>query len=208
MSPGYHRQVIRTGPRPDGGQRPHPHRSWLHLLPQDPDQPLPEGVERRAQEVLLATGMAQLGPDGGLLPGPEFRRALGGARGELPLAGVAPRGEVRVEAGVLRFYPDPGPQGFDTVPLHSYLAPCPRCGAELELFLLRFPHPDPHSTTCPGCQATLSLLELEFTPELPRARLEITFGDLDQRPSLRHHPVFPRLERDLGLALREVHVSL
>jgi hypothetical protein len=113
-----------------------------------------------------------------------------------------------VDVGILRFYPDPGPEGFDSVPLRSYRAPCPSCGSDLDLFSLRFPHPDPHTASCPTCGGSVSLLAVSFTPELPRARMEITFGDLDHRPSLRPHPVFGRLEQALGLRLREVHVSL
>ncbi len=197
-----------SAPRPDGGLGPHPHRSWLHLLPQDPDrQPAPD-AESRARQVLVEEGMALPGPDDSLLPGPEFAGALGIPSRGLPMAGTPPRGEVRVESGVLRFYPDPGPDGFDSVPPRSYLAPCPRCGSDLDLFSLRFPHPDPHTASCPACRAGVSLLEVEFTPELPRAWMEITFGDLDHRPSLRPHPVYGRLERALGFRLREVHVSL
>ena len=194
--------------RPDGGLGPHPHRSWLHLLPQDPDHPLAPDAESRARQVLVEEGMALPGPDGSLLPGPEFAMALGVAPRGLPMAAAPPRGEVRVESGVLRFYPDPGPEGFDSVPLRSYRAACPSCGNELDLFSLRFPHPDPHTARCPGCEAAVSLLELRFTPELPRSWMEITFGDLDHRPSLRPRPVFRRLEQALGLRLREVHVSL
>ncbi len=197
-----------AAPRPDGGLGPHPHRSWLHLLPQDPDQPPPPDAEARARQILVEERLATPGPEGSLLPGPEFPGALGAAPGGLPMAGARPRGEVRVEAGVLRFYPDPGPDGFDSVPLRAYQAPCPRCGSDLDLFSLRFPHPDPHTASCPACGSSVSLLEVRFTPELPRAWMEITFGDLDRRPSLRPHPVFGRLERALGFRLREVHVSL
>jgi hypothetical protein len=165
-------------------------------------------VEARARQVLLQAALAAPGPEGSLLPGPEFSGALGTRPGGLPLAGAPPRGEVRVESGVLRFYPDPGPDGFDSVPLRSYRTTCPSCGSDLELFSLRFPHADPHTAGCPACGAAVSLLEVTFTPELPRAWMEITFGDLDHRPSLRPHPVFGRLERTLGFRLREVHVSL
>ena len=197
-----------SAPRPDGGLGPHPHRSWLHLLPQDPDQrPVPD-ADSRARQILVEEGLAVLGPEGSLLPGAEFASALGARPGGLPMAGMPLRGEVRVESGVLRFYPDPGPEGFDSMPLRSYRAPCPNCGSELDLFSLRFPHPDPHTASCPACGAAVSLLAVEFTPELPRAWMEITFGDLDHRPTLRPHPVFSRLERALGFRLREVHVSL
>jgi hypothetical protein len=38
--------------------------------------------------------------------------------------------------------------------------------------------------------------------------MEITFGDLEGRPSLRPLPVFAELEGAAGTPLREVHVTL
>jgi hypothetical protein len=113
-----------------------------------------------------------------------------------------------VEAGVWRCYPDPGPEGFDTDPVRSYRANCPACGTEVDFFALRFPFLDPLLGACPGCDAELSLLELSWAPQLPMGRMEITFGDLVGRPSLRPQPVFAELEAAAGTPLREAHVTL
>jgi hypothetical protein len=118
------------------------------------------------------------------------------------------RGEVRLEAGVLRCYPDPGPEGFDTEPLHSYREACPSCGAELEFFGLRFPTPDPMQAACPGCGEALDVSSLGWSPALPVARAELTFGDLAGRPSLQGTDFFKRLELAWETPLREVHVTL
>ena len=199
--------------RPDHGHGPHPHRSWLHLLAAEPSfQPGPEELAK-ARDVLVAHGLAVAAPDGELLPGPEFARVLGSGHSpsSLPMLGAQSareRGEVRVEAGVWRCYPDPGPDGFNTVPLRGYTAPCPGCGAAQEFFALRFPFADPMLGACPECGAELPLLLMPWSPELPTGRMEITFGDLERRPSLRSAAVFGELEETLGTALREVHVTL
>ncbi len=205
--PGYHREVISPPRRPDGGQGRHPYRTWLHLLPLERQQALAPGAELVASRILIDAGMALAAPEGGLRPGPEFARVLGGRPGSLPMA-LPGRGEVRVEAGSWRCYPDPGPEGFDTEPPRGYRASCPHCAGEVELFRLGFPFPDPLTAACPRCAGALPLLELEFVPDLPAARLEITFGDLERRPSLAGHPVWAELESALGFPLREVHVTL
>jgi hypothetical protein len=194
--------------RPDHGHGPHPHRSWLHLLAQDPSFQPTEAQLERVRTVLQSSGLA-VADAGDLFPGPNFASLLGGSGGmrPLPMAGRQ-RGEVRVEAGVWRCYPDPGPEGFDTDPVRSYLAVCPACGTEANFFALRFPFLDPLLGACPGCEAELSLLELSWAPEIPMGRMEITFGDLVGRPSLRPHPVFAELEAAAGTALHEAHVTL
>lgn len=199
-----------TGPlRPDHGSGPHPHRSWLHLLSVDPQFLPPAGGLARAREQLLAHRLAVEGGDDGLHPGPEFARWLTRAGpAALPMATSVTRGEVRLEAGVWRCYPDPGPEGFDSDPVTRYLAPCRSCGELLDFFTLRFPYPDPFAISCPQCDAKARVLELHWTPKLAIGRMEITFGDLDCRPSLRQHPVFRQLELALGTTLRETHVSL
>ena len=199
--------------RPDQGHGPHPHRSWLHLLAADPAfLPAPTALAEVAS-ALIRHGLAVADPEGELLPGPEFARLLGAGRSPraLPMLGAAaarPRGEVRVEAGVWRCYPDPGPEGFNSSPLRGYSAPCPGCGTAAEFFALRFPFADPLLGACPGCGGALPLLQLPWFPELPMGRMEITFGDLEGRPSLRSEPVFGALEELLGTALREAHVTL
>lgn len=177
----------------------------MHLIPAARRDPIPPAAVERAGEVLVRHGLAVLSPDGQLVPGPRFAAAL--QPRALPVAG-RPRGEVRIESGDWRCYPDPGPEGFESDPPQRYLARCPHCGVEIDLFRLRFPALDPMAAECPGCRAELSLLELGFEPDLPAARLEITFGDLDGRPSLTSNPVIPALEEALGLKLREVHVTL
>ena len=62
-----------------------------------------------ARQVLVEERLAVPGPEDSLLPGAEFASALGARPRGLPMAGTPARGEVRVESGVLRFYPDPGP---------------------------------------------------------------------------------------------------
>lgn len=196
--------------RPDHGHGPHPHRSWLHLLAAEPGFQPTLGDLGRAREVLVAHGLAVATADGELLPGPEFARVLGSgpSPSSLPMLGARQRGEVRVEAGVWRCYPDPGPEGFNTVPLRGYTASCPGCGAAQEFFALRFPFADPMLGACADCGAELPLLLLPWSPELPTGRMEITFGDLEGRPSLRSAAVFRELEETLGTGLREVHVTL
>ncbi len=199
--------------RPDHGHGPHAHRSWLHLLAVDPAfEPFPRALVG-VSALLVRHGLAVAGSEGELLPGPDFARLLSVERfhRSLPVAGAAagrPRGEVRVESGVWRCYPDPGPRGFDSSPLRGYAAPCSRCGIEVEFFALRFPFPDPLLGACPGCGSELPLLQLPWLPALPMGRMEITFGDLEGRPSLRSRPVYWELEEALGTALREVHVTL
>lgn len=201
--------MLPRSPRPDGGHGPHPHRSWLHLIPARRNQEPHPGLQETARTVLVESGLAVLGSGGGLAPGPEFLRSLGGRAGSLPLASSGPaRGEVRVQVGTWRCYPDPGPQGFESEPVRSYRAGCPGCGGRLDLFLLAFPFADPLAAACPHCSRELSLLELAFEPELPAARFEITFGDLERRASLAGHPAYPELTSRLGFPLREVHVTL
>jgi len=193
--------------RPENpSHRGHGHRTWLHLLPQDPEfVPSPDQVGATGR-LLVDSGLAILGSDPEtLLPGPAFAQLL--IPGQLPLAGIA-RGEVRVESGVLRCYPDPGPEGFDTQPAPSYVAACPSCGTQLEFFRLRFPNPDPMQAACPKCQQELDVAQLSWSPRLPVARAEVTFGDLNGRPSL-HTCGFPeRLEELWETSVIEVHVTL
>ncbi|MGA8207328.1 MAG: hypothetical protein WB801_05095 [Candidatus Dormiibacterota bacterium] len=188
-------------------QHPHGHRTWLHLLPEDPEfVPAPAQIE--ATENLLATfGLAVRGPEQGVLtPGPAFADLLLGRR-SIPIAGAV-RGEVRLEAGVLRCYPDPGSHGFETNPPQSYQASCPGCGVLLEFFKLRFPTPDPMAAVCPRCDFSLDVSALVWSPRLPVARAEVTFGDLDGRPSLRGTDFFGELEKLWATRLCEVHVTL
>ncbi|HUY57759.1 MAG TPA: zinc ribbon domain-containing protein [Candidatus Micrarchaeaceae archaeon] len=183
------------------------HRTWLHLLPED--RALVAGPEQlgATAELLVEFGLATLGSGAEiLLPGPTFARLLG-TPGQLPMAGPV-RGEVRLEAGVLRCYPDPGPQGFDTNPSRSYRADCPECGGAMEFFLLRFPDPDPMRAACPSCAARFDISVLGWSPPLPVARTELTFGDLDGRPSLRESEFFGRLQGLWRTSLTEVHVTL
>jgi len=193
--------------RAEPSHAPHGHRTWLHLLPQDPEH-VPDLQELQAAVELLAEmQLAILDPETGLLlPGPAFARLLTSGR-LVPLAGAA-RGEVRLEAGVLRCYPDPGPEGFDTKPLHGYRADCPGCGVELEFFALSFPTPDPMQAVCPGCGKAADVSSLVWSPTLPVARAELTFGPLAGRPSLRGTELFRRLESAWETPLREVHVTL
>lgn len=206
---GYDLWVLNAITRPDHGTGPHPHRTWLHLLAQDPGFLPSQASLLRARAVLLHHGLARETAEGGLGPGPEFsrhlmRRQLGG----VPLIAAAPRGEVRVEAGIWRCYPDPGPQGFQSDPITSYVAGCSGCGRPVEFFRLRFPGVDPHQATCPHCGLEFGVLDLKWSPDLPQGQMEVTFGDLDQRSSLRDHPAFAELERALSTPLREVHVTL
>ncbi|MHB1502117.1 MAG: hypothetical protein ACYCYK_13435 [Candidatus Dormibacteria bacterium] len=195
--------------RPDHGTGPHPHRSWLHLLAVDPRYvPSPQALEE-AVAAVVRQGLAIRSEDGVLRPGPEFVRCLSGAVGPVPpSASRPPRGSVSVEAGIWRCYPDPGPQGFESEPVTTYLTPCPNCGVCLNFFLLRFPHPDPHRGVCARCGEEFSVLAMPWCPDLPMGRFEVTFGDLASRPTLRGHPVFPELEEILGVSLREAHVTL
>jgi hypothetical protein len=194
--------------RPDHGHGPHPHRSWLHLLAKDPGFLPAEPALAEVRAVLEGCGLAIADSDQ-LIPGPNFTSLLGGGGTMRPLQMAGrQRGEVRVEAGVWRCYPDPGPDGFDTEPVRTYLARCPACATEANFFALRFPFIDPLVGACPGCEAELPLLELTWAPELPVGRMEITFGDLEGRPSLRALPVFAQLEAAASTALQEVHVTL
>ncbi len=184
----------------------HGHRTWLHLLPQDPTfSPSLREMEATAR-LLLESGLAIPGPEPEtLLPGPRFAQLL--APGALPMAG-APRGEVRFESGVLRCYPDPGPEGFDTDPLQGYFTKCPGCGSELEFFRLRFPDPDPMHAACPTCTAGIDVSLLSWSPMLPVASAEVTFGDLEGRPSLGKSDFPSRLEEVWRTSVMEVHVTL
>ncbi|HEY6538971.1 MAG TPA: hypothetical protein VI138_08055 [Candidatus Dormibacteraeota bacterium] len=120
----------------------------------------------------------------------------------------APRGEVRLELGILRCYPDPGPRGFDTEPPQTYQAGCPSCGAVVDFFRLRFPDPNPMRATCPGCGAGLDISLLRWSPQLPVARAEVTFGGLEGRPSLARTDFFRHLEQTWGVGVAEAHVTL
>ncbi len=184
----------------------HPHRTWLHLVPADPNHvPTPQQVQQAAQ-VLIGAGLAACaGPLAELVPGPQFARLL--RPGSLPQLARSP-GEVRVDAGVRRCYPDPGPDGFDTEPPNTYRAACPTCQAELQFFHLSFPLTDPLEAVCASCRRPVDVSRLGWTPELPVASAEITFADVDGRPSLRHTPVFSKLEAALGAPLRELFVTL
>lgn len=147
------------------------------------------------------------GPDPGVLaPGPAFAELLLVGR-SIPLAGAI-RGEVRLDVGVLRCYPDPGPEGFETEPPQPYQATCPGCGVQLEFFKLRFPEPAPMVADCPQCGISLDVSTLRWSPRLPVARAEVTFGDLDGRPSLRQTGFFGELEKLWATPLWEVHVTL
>lgn len=194
-------------PAPGPAHAGHGHRTWLHLLPEDPTF-VPAAEQLAAtEELLVDCGLAIRGTEPDLLlPGPAFSHLLG-PPGQLPMAGPV-RGEVRLEAGVLRCYPDPGPEGFDTDPPHSYRIDCPSCGVQLEFFRLRFPNPDPMQAACPGCATDFDISALPWVPQLPTARAELTFGDLQGRPSLRHSPFFDQLQRLWGTPLTEVHVTL
>lgn len=189
------------------GHGAHGHRTWLHLLSVDPTLvPSPEQLEATSN-LLVECGLATLGPEPDiLLPGPAFARLLH-PPGQLPMAGPV-RGEVRLEVGVLRCYPDPGPEGFETDPPPSYRAACPTCGLSLEFFLLRFPHPDPMLAACPTCAGEFDISSLPWSPRLPVARAELTFGDLEGRPSLRTSDFFSRLESLWQTPLTEVYVTL
>ena len=186
--------------------------------------PGPEAVAL-ARSALLESGVAVVPPDGfGLWPGPAFAAVLGQPRSAGPPAGPMrplplaagggeavpgrPRGEVRVEAGVLRAYPDPGPLGFHTPEPVAYRALCPGCRAPLEFFSLRFPTGDPMEGGCPRCEAVTAVHRLSWEPPLPFARAEITFGDLDGRPSIAETPLMRRLTAAWSTPLREVHVTL
>jgi hypothetical protein len=196
-------------PRPlqTGSGHSHGHRTWLHLLSQDPDF-VPGPAQLAATEALLVDSeLATRGPQPDILvPGPAFGRLLL-SQGKLPMVGLV-RGEVRLEAGVLRCYPDPGPEGFDTDPPRPYRADCPNCRAPLEFFRLRFPDPDPMQAVCPACGTAFDISSLPWSPRLPVARVELTFGALDGRPSLRATEFFGQLERLWATALDEVHVTL
>ena len=189
------------------GRGAHGHRTWLHLLPRDQSFVPAPGQLEAAAELLIATRLAirARGQDL-LLPGPAFAQLLL-HRGVLPLAGQI-RGEVRLEAGVLRCYPDPGPEGFSTDPPQRYASDCPQCGNPLEFFRLRFPLPDPMQAVCPSCDAPLDISTLAWSPPVPVARAELTFGDLDGRPSLRDTPFFTELEKLWATPVHEVHVTL
>jgi hypothetical protein len=192
---------------PATGHGAHRHRTWLHLLPRDPEFiPSPNQLDE-AVDLLVLSHLAIRGPEPGtLLPGPAFAEIL--LPGQLvPLAGPA-RGEVRLDAGVLRCYPDPGSEGFDTDPPRGYRAGCPGCSGTLEFFTLRFPNPDPMRADCPTCGASIDISQLDWSPRLPAARAELTFGDLGHRPSLRSTAFFGQLEAAWGTALDEAYVTL
>ncbi|MFZ0168575.1 MAG: hypothetical protein WAL64_04015 [Candidatus Dormiibacterota bacterium] len=185
----------------------HGHRTWLHLLPEDPDFLPAPGQIQATERLLVACELAVAGPETGVLaPGPAFAELLLNRR-LIPMAG-APRGVVRLEAGVLRCYPDPGPEGFDTNPPQPYQASCPGCGVLLEFFKLRFPTPDPMAAVCPRCALALDVSALPWSPRLPVARAEVTFGDLDGRPSLRGTAFFVELEKLWATPLCEAYVTL
>jgi len=197
-----------TSSQPTGSaHNPHGHRTWLHLLPEDPEfVPAPGEIEA-AEKLLAACDLGVRGPEPGVLaPGPAFADLLLSRR-LIPMAGPV-RGEVRLEAGVLRCYPDPGPEGFDTDPPQPYQASCPGCGVLLEFFKLRFPTPDPMAAVCPRCALSLDVSALPWSPRLPVARTEVTFGDLDGRPSLRGTAFFAELEKLWATPLCEVYVTL
>lgn len=203
----YHPGEMLPAPPPGSGHGGHGHRTWLHLLPQDPNfVPGPSQLEAAA-ELLVEIGLAARGPDpDSLRPGPTFAQLLL-VPGKLPMAGPI-RGEVRLEAGVLRCYPDPGPEGFDTDPLRTYTTDCPECGVPLEFFRLRFPYLDPMRAACPACPADVDISALPWSPRLPVARTELTFGDLEGRPSLRGSEFFGQLESLWATSLSETHVTL
>ncbi len=183
------------------------HRTWLHLLPEDPSQVLSAAQLRDTRDLLQRSGLALPGPEAEVLaPGPAFARLLLPPR-RLPLAGQV-RGEVRLEAGVLRCYPDPGPLGFDTEPPRSYLGLCPGCAGELNFYRLSFPFPDPMQAACPGCRRAVAVTEVGWSPELPVACSELTFGDLEGRPSLRGSSFLEELALAWGGSPREALVTL
>lgn len=209
--------------------RPHGLSSWLHLIPCE--RAFAAGPEAPAEvaAVLCRHGLAVPAADGGLSPGPTFASRLQDVRtgpvgpaarsGALlhptvradaaaPFPAVHPRGVVRVEAGILRVYPDPGPLGFQSDQPRRYLCVCPACGGALDLYRLSFPGTDPLVAGCPACAAEVPIAELGWDPPLAAARFEVTFGDLDGRPSLGGDAVFPALEDAAGCRLREVHVTL
>ncbi|MGH7643678.1 MAG: hypothetical protein ACRENX_11850 [Candidatus Dormibacteria bacterium] len=189
------------------GHGGHGHRTWLHLLPGDPTFVPSEVLLQATIQLLFEVGLATAGsePDA-LLPGPAFARLLL-PPGRLQMAGPG-RGEVRLESGVLRCYPDPGPEGFDTEPPQGYRAVCPVCAAALEFFRLRFPDPDPMRASCPSCTAGFDVSQLTWSPRLPAARAELTFGDLEDRPSLRSSAFFGQLKSLWGTPIVEAHVTL
>ncbi|MGA7173434.1 MAG: hypothetical protein WCB86_05370 [Candidatus Dormiibacterota bacterium] len=189
------------------GHGAHGHRTWLHLLPEDQTFIPGAGQLEDTADLLVECGLATRGAEPvDLLPGPAFARLLL-APGQLPMAGVV-RGEVRLEAGILRCYPDPGPDGFDTDPPQGYESGCPSCGNRLEFFRLRFPVPDPMRGACPRCAESFDISALTWAPRLPVARAELTFGDLEGRPTLRASEFFGQLERLWGTVVVEVHVTL
>ncbi|MGH7640876.1 MAG: hypothetical protein ACREN7_06605 [Candidatus Dormibacteria bacterium] len=195
---------LRQVPAP--GHR-HPHRTWLHLLPTDAHLVPSPAQLRQTVELLEASGLSLAGPD--LLqlpPGPDFARLLQ-PQPDLT-SGPPPVGEVRLEAGVLRCYPDPGPEGFDSEPLGAYHAECPGCGQVLDFYHLHFPFAGPLRTLCPRCGAEFEVPEVGWRPRLPVASAELTFGGVVGRPSLRDSGFLLRLEALWSTPVTEVHVTL
>ena len=61
---------------------------------------------------------------------------------------------------------------------------------------------------CPSCARAFDISTLRWSPQLPVARTELTFGDLEGRPSLRGSGFFGQLEELWGTSLCEVYVTL
>jgi hypothetical protein len=61
---------------------------------------------------------------------------------------------------------------------------------------------------CPTCAGEFDISSLPWSPRLPVARAELTFGDLEGRPSLRTSDFFSRLESLWQTPLTEVYVTL
>ncbi|MGH7610485.1 MAG: hypothetical protein ACREN4_00545 [Candidatus Dormibacteria bacterium] len=189
-------------PRGPAGHR-HPHRTWLYLLPEDPQVVASPASLGAAGRALLEAGLASPSDrTDELAPGPAWGALL--EPGEAP----SPDSCIRLDAGVLRAYPDPGPEGFESQPLNDYRAACPACGGGLLLFTLAFRDPDPMRGSCPRCEGTVDISTTHWDPPLVIARTEVSLGPFGSRPRLAGQPAFGALERALGCRLREVHVSL